>query len=93
MKSGAHATLTSHSGYAQTVRIRQYQLAADEPVSGGGTDTGPAPDELVLAGLGACTAITLRMYADRKAWELGDPDPPRLKRKKRSQVRAPSARS
>jgi putative redox protein len=72
MKSVAHATLTSQSGYAQTVRVRQHRLTADEPETAGGTDTGPAPYELILAGLGACTAITLRMYADRKGWDLGE---------------------
>ncbi|WP_158915641.1 OsmC family protein [Caulobacter sp. S45] len=43
---------------------------ADEPVSVGGMDTGPTPHELVSAGLGACTAMTMRMYADRKGWPV-----------------------
>jgi len=52
--------------YAVTVRAGQHTLIVDEPVDRGGRDAGPAPHELVLAGLGACSAITLRMYADRK---------------------------
>jgi putative redox protein len=67
----ARATLESTAGYAQQIRAGHHQLTADEPQHSGGTDTGPTPYGLVLSGLGACTAITLRMYAERKGWELG----------------------
>jgi putative redox protein len=55
--------------YHVDLRARRYQLAADEPTPHG-ADTGPTPFELLLSALGACTAITLRMYADRKGWPL-----------------------
>jgi Predicted redox protein, regulator of disulfide bond formation len=57
--------------FAQVVNVGgRHILAADEPSSVGGTDSGPGPYEYLLAGLGACTAMTLRMYADRKKLPL-----------------------
>jgi uncharacterized OsmC-like protein len=47
-----------------------YTLVADEPIGMGGTNSGPTPYEYLLAALGACTAMTLRMYADHKKWSL-----------------------
>jgi len=66
----AKATIeTAH--YATTIDAGGHLIVADEPPSNGGKDVGPDPYELLLAGLGACTAITLRMYADRKQWPVG----------------------
>jgi putative redox protein len=56
--------------YHVDLRAGRHALAADEPADHGGADTGPSPFGLLLSGLGACTAITLRMYADRKQWPL-----------------------
>lgn len=56
--------------YATQLVVGHHHAVADEPVDLGGGDTGPAPDEIVLSALGACTAITLRMYAERKQWPL-----------------------
>ncbi|MEU4557141.1 OsmC family protein [Actinoplanes sp. NPDC023936] len=58
--------------YAVRIDTGGHALRGDEPVAHGGTDSGPAPFGLVLSGLGACTAITLRMYAERKNWPLTD---------------------
>jgi putative redox protein len=57
-------------GYRTEIEVGGHALLSDEPARRGGAGAGPAPYELVLAGLGACTAITLRMYADRKQWPM-----------------------
>src|SRR6185312_3006085 len=56
--------------FQQSVTIGPHHFVADEPVAAGGLDTGPSPYEWLLAGLGACTAMTLRLYADHKALPL-----------------------
>jgi len=50
----------------------RHRLVTDEPAELGGTDTGPAPHELLPAALAACVAVTMRMYARTKGWALGE---------------------
>lgn len=57
-------------GFTTDIMVRQHSLTADEPASVGGNDFGPTPYDLVSAGLGACTAMTMHMYARRKKWDL-----------------------
>lgn len=67
MKAVARRTGT----FRHTVDVRGHQLTVDEPVSHGGDDSAPSPQELLAASLASCTAVTMEMYAQRKGWDLG----------------------
>ena len=66
----AATVMSDGKPYGVRIDTGGHVLRADEPTDHGGADTGPAPFGLLLSGLGACTAITLRMYAERKGWPL-----------------------
>jgi putative redox protein len=61
---------TRNGKFQQTVSVGPHRMLADEPVAAGGEDTGPGPYDFLLAGLGACTSMTMRLYADRKSLPL-----------------------
>ncbi|HRI66022.1 MAG TPA: OsmC family protein [Polyangium sp.] len=61
---------TGEGKFQQVVLTGPHQALADEPKEVGGDDAGLAPFDYVLAGLGACTSMTVKMYADRKSWPL-----------------------
>ncbi len=65
------ATVRTRAGkFQQAVTLGPHELVADEPAESGGDDLGPAPHDFLLAALGACTSMTVKMYADRKGWPL-----------------------
>jgi putative redox protein len=71
MKTATHIQASiGHETYPTKISARGHVLTADEPVESGGKDLGPTPTELLLSSLASCTASTVRMYANRKGWEL-----------------------
>jgi putative redox protein len=62
--------LNLEDNFTSQVFTDKHQLIADEPKSAGGEDLGPSPYELFIASIGACTVMTVKMYAERKGWDL-----------------------
>lgn len=67
----SRVTLTNRN-YLAEVKVRNHFAVIDEPVSSGGDDNGPTPVEYLLTAIGGCVSITLRMYAERKGWDVGE---------------------
>jgi len=68
--AGVRVAEAGEGRFAQLIQAGRHRLRADEPASVGGDDSGPGPYDLLLAALGACTSMTVRMYADQKNWPL-----------------------
>ena len=66
----AKTRVTLKDGYQTTIKNRHHTYYADEPTDSGGTDTAVTPAEMAMGALGSCIAITMRLYAERKGWDL-----------------------
>ncbi|GAB7257348.1 OsmC family protein [uncultured Polaribacter sp.] len=64
----------SNKNYLAEAKARNHFLTLDEPVADGGDDNGPTPVEYLLTAIGGCVAMTLRMYSERKGWDVGEID-------------------
>ena len=69
-KVSSTVTLTNRN-YLAEAKMRNHFAVIDEPVDKGGDDNGPTPVEYLLTAIGSCVSITLRMYAERKKWDVG----------------------
>ena len=67
----ARITESGRGKFQQSMKVGRHTLTADEPVSVGGLDAGPSPYDLLSLAIGACTSMTLRMYAEHKGYDLG----------------------
>ena len=61
----------TNKNYLAEAKTRNHFLTIDEPVVAGGDDNGPTPVEYLLTAIGGCVSITLRMYSERKGWDVG----------------------
>jgi putative redox protein len=68
------ATISLREGYTTTITTGGHTVITDEPVSAGGADLGPTPMQLLVGALGACVAVTVKLYAARKQWPLDGVD-------------------
>ena len=66
------SVILTNKNYLAEAKIRDHFVVTDVPVSDGGEDTAPTPVEYLLTAIGGCVAITLRMYAARRSWDVGE---------------------
>ena len=71
MDNPTSKTILTNRNYLAEAKMRQHVAVIDEPTDIGGNDNGPTPVEYLLTAIGSCIAITLRMYAEHKGWDLG----------------------
>lgn len=72
MSNNPRTTVTlTDKNYLAEAKMRNHFAVIDEPLDKGGDDNGPTPVEYLLTAIGGCVSITLRMYAERKGWDLG----------------------
>mgnify|MGYP003683179911 CR=1 FL=1 len=71
MAKKSAAVVLTDKNYLAEAKMRNHFLTIDEPVASGGDDNGPTPVEYLLTAIGSCVSITLRMFAERKGWDVG----------------------